>query len=350
MLTRGHFIGAVVDRLSEVGYQAKSRSALGLTDLNRYAEIFFRDLLNCIYGYSLTNANIERCNAPGIDLIDRQRRLGIQVTATKTSDKINETLRVAQGLAEKPDKILILIIGQKQSSYDGLDQDLCRLTNFSKANILDMDDLCKGAMDLEIDRVAATHSLVEANTRQLKIELETPRADGSFPTSALEYFERVSKPTLSDCTIYHNYLVDRSKKKRTKYDLSLTESTENVDDLISRLRRLPRVTREVLSWLIEHRDRREDSAECGCITYAYVTKMSRWDGLQDDLRLLNHEGLASYNEPDYDGEIATLTIRLGGNSDYFWEEFTDFIETNQIGYLNPLIHLDFSTFGPAPSK
>jgi hypothetical protein len=108
------------------------------------------------------------------------------------------------------------------------------------------------------------------------------------------------------------------------------------------------VSREVLAWLIEHRDPRLEDAEHGTISYAYVQKMSRWDGLDDDLRLLDNEGLVSYNDPDWEGGMPTLSIRLGGETDYFWDEFTAFVEGNRIGYINPIVHLDYRSFGPKP--
>lgn len=43
MMTRGYFIGQVIDELTAVSQQVKSRAGLQLFDLNRYLEDFFKD-------------------------------------------------------------------------------------------------------------------------------------------------------------------------------------------------------------------------------------------------------------------------------------------------------------------
>ena len=46
MITRGHLIGEIVDGLTSISQQVSTRCQLGLTDLNRYLEDFFKDYLN----------------------------------------------------------------------------------------------------------------------------------------------------------------------------------------------------------------------------------------------------------------------------------------------------------------
>lgn len=46
MITRGHYIGEIVDELSAISEQVKLRNKLGMTDLTVIVENFFRDLLN----------------------------------------------------------------------------------------------------------------------------------------------------------------------------------------------------------------------------------------------------------------------------------------------------------------
>ena len=118
MITRGHLIGEILDELSNIGNQVNTRNGLGLTDLNRHLENFFKQVLNSIFNLKLENLNAERSNNPGIDLGDRVNRAAFQITSTKTSDKINETLKsMTQEHLSEFDKIRVLIIGKKQGSY-----------------------------------------------------------------------------------------------------------------------------------------------------------------------------------------------------------------------------------------
>ena len=125
MITRGHFIGQIIDELSEISHQVDTRCALGLTDLNRHLENFFKDVLNTILGLNLVNLNAERSNNPGLDLGDRAAKTAFQITSIKTSPKVNGTLeKVTDDDLKTYDAIRVLIIGKKQGSYT-LDSSCC---------------------------------------------------------------------------------------------------------------------------------------------------------------------------------------------------------------------------------
>ncbi|WP_336273383.1 SMEK domain-containing protein [Vreelandella indica] len=68
MITRGHLIGEIFDELTSIAQQVFTRCQLGLTDLNRYLEDFFKDYLNEVLSLSLVNLNNERGNEPDLDL------------------------------------------------------------------------------------------------------------------------------------------------------------------------------------------------------------------------------------------------------------------------------------------
>lgn len=64
----------------------------GLLDENKVMEDIMCEILNRVYGWKLNNLNTKRQNFPGIDLGDAQIGLGVQVTADKTSAKLQHTL------------------------------------------------------------------------------------------------------------------------------------------------------------------------------------------------------------------------------------------------------------------
>ena len=68
MTARGAFIGPIIDDLDTISSRVRARSKLGLTDLNRVLEDFFKELLNHVFKANLTNLNEARRNAPGLDL------------------------------------------------------------------------------------------------------------------------------------------------------------------------------------------------------------------------------------------------------------------------------------------
>lgn len=64
----------------------------GRTDIVVDAEHIFRDLLNTMYGYNLTNANQTRANYPAVDLIDAEHGVAVQITSTNARQKADRTV------------------------------------------------------------------------------------------------------------------------------------------------------------------------------------------------------------------------------------------------------------------
>ncbi len=62
--------------------------------LNRavLSEIFYCDFLNVLMGWKLESANIERKNAPGIDLIDKTHKVAVQISLTCDHEKIQSSI------------------------------------------------------------------------------------------------------------------------------------------------------------------------------------------------------------------------------------------------------------------
>lgn len=85
MITRGYYIGEIVDEFAAISAQVKMRNSLGLTGLTIYAENFVKEILNVLLKTNLTNLNADRSNEPGLDLGDESAGWGIQVTTKSSS-------------------------------------------------------------------------------------------------------------------------------------------------------------------------------------------------------------------------------------------------------------------------
>lgn len=78
----------LIDYADEVNNLVSS----GRTDIVVDAEHVFRDLLNTMYGYNLTNANQTRANFPAVDLIDGEHGVAVQITSTNARQKADRTV------------------------------------------------------------------------------------------------------------------------------------------------------------------------------------------------------------------------------------------------------------------
>ena len=95
------------------------------------SEDLYCDLLNTAFEYKLQNMNWVRDNFPAIDLGDDDKRLAVQVTSTKTPDKVKNTLKrfFDHGLNKKYDRLIVLIAGQaehknEKGEYQGVELEI----------------------------------------------------------------------------------------------------------------------------------------------------------------------------------------------------------------------------------
>ena len=79
----------ISDKLAFLSSKVEINNSQNLYDINKICENIFLHLLNCTYDYQLEDANrVFYSNFPAIDSIDHKNKLVIQVTSTKTTQKI----------------------------------------------------------------------------------------------------------------------------------------------------------------------------------------------------------------------------------------------------------------------
>lgn len=85
-------IECVLGGLTELAANVALRAMMNLTDLHVHSENFYAGLLKIVYGWNLRNANAEKQNAEGIDLVDDESKIIVQVTGTCSKPKIDHSL------------------------------------------------------------------------------------------------------------------------------------------------------------------------------------------------------------------------------------------------------------------
>lgn len=83
MISRGKYIGEIVDATSLLQSKIATRASLGFFDINKFCEDFACELLNIVHNYNLSNLNSERSNEAGMDLGDKEKRIAFQITSDK---------------------------------------------------------------------------------------------------------------------------------------------------------------------------------------------------------------------------------------------------------------------------
>lgn len=91
-MNRTKYFNYIEEKLGTLAYRINLKGKLNILDLHNHSENFYVDLLNCIYGYDLSNANKIKQNVEAIDLIDTTNKYVLQVSATNTKTKVDGAL------------------------------------------------------------------------------------------------------------------------------------------------------------------------------------------------------------------------------------------------------------------
>jgi len=341
MISRGYFIGQIIDDLSDVSSRIDARCAIGLTDLNIYAEDFYSRILNEVLDLNLSNLNLhEGSNNPGLDLGDATAGTAFQITSNATLQKVRKTLeKIDDKSLETYPTIYIFVAGKKQGSYAlGADETHVLRTKFKLDHIWDHSDLTKALVDLPLDRLQRLHKLITDEVARVKIELEIPRSDGTYPTSILNYVEEIPLARIGDCSSFE------SSEGGGLFD-DAAEAKECFERLSKRLSALPRITRECLGIIID----RGAHGSFGSRDDIYINgdalmKIVRSPDLEGDINILIEQSFLQHNEPFGSRLSYYFTVQFPGTPSAFELSFSEYLKTKKLSAVKVLGSLDFSAF------
>ena len=186
------------------------------------------------------------------------------------------------------EKINILIIGQKQTSYT-IEQKLLENVGFDlSTDIIDLDRLLKEIVVLEMDKLDEIFSLFKREFGALRIELEPVDKEGNYESS-----------------IYHNIeqIPDKKPENAKKLTDRFNDEYFNYNELIETYRKLasaPRFTRELISIIAERgecKNFNHDFDEWGILPQklCHIVRMTD-NEIQNELAILLDAGLIYYGE------------------------------------------------------
>ena len=92
MMNRELYMKSITEKLTLYKLETSELDKINLYDINITSENFYAGLLNLIMGWNLRNVNFSEKNTPGIDLVDDDNKITVQVTSNNTSDKIKHTI------------------------------------------------------------------------------------------------------------------------------------------------------------------------------------------------------------------------------------------------------------------
>lgn len=174
MIKKEPLIKEIIEIFTKEKINIKTLTEQGLLDEHNYWEDIVCHLLNLTFGYDLANLNKKKKNYPGIDLGDSDSGTGVQVSATKTSAKINKSLKMIaeHKVYDKFPHFIMFVLGEKQASYT-IDSFDSRITFDKDSDIWDFDYLISEIRELNFDEVKEIHDYLNRElNRQQKDEFQ----------------------------------------------------------------------------------------------------------------------------------------------------------------------------------
>lgn len=178
-MNRTRYYNYIEEKLNFLAYRIEKRGKINLLDLNIHSETFFAELFNILYDYNLVNLNFIKQNSEGIDLVDTRNKIIIQVSATCTKEKIENSLNKGIYLFYKDYNFKFISISKEVSNK-------LRITEFenpynlifdSQKDILDSTTLLRYILNLEIDKQKILFEFIK---KELGEEISTVKVDSNL--------------------------------------------------------------------------------------------------------------------------------------------------------------------------
>ena len=111
---------SIASDMAWLEYEVKHRNAMKLYDINKHSEVIYCDLLNEVFGWNLVQANTPKNpNCKGIDLIDDNAKMFVQVSSEATKQKVEDTIaKISDQSKYDGFKLYFLFISEKSKDID----------------------------------------------------------------------------------------------------------------------------------------------------------------------------------------------------------------------------------------
>lgn len=155
--------------LTIINLQAEQSASCNLQSDLVHLEDTFLELLNCVYGWHLINANTVKDNYPGIDLIDRSAKVCVQGTADTSPKKVASTLKNKEmaSLAEQGYTLYFCYIGaQHEKVRKRTPRNPHGVSYNPKSNSILTKDILKAFNSLTIERQEEALCILRREVRE----------------------------------------------------------------------------------------------------------------------------------------------------------------------------------------
>ena len=189
--------------------------------LNIHAENYFRDVFNFVFNKNFENANFFERSAKSIDLVDHKAKKAIQITTTKTSDKIYKTFDILKRDSYSDYAVEVYYLLEKPKPNSSTKD------KFFNEYGVDLDDVLKSDSDFisEIENLE-TNRLIELSEKYFNKKVVRYTDDAALELACRQLISDM--PSVTPSFIIDYNLVDPPEK------ISINKVSERVSNEIIR--------------------------------------------------------------------------------------------------------------------
>jgi hypothetical protein len=199
LMNRSSYFDYIEEKLNLLAVRIQSKGKLNILDLHIHSENFYPYFLNRLYGWQLSNMNLFKQNVEGIDLIDETNQLIIQISATNTKQKVENSLN----------KIIFKQYSKYTFKFISIAYDSDNLRNMTfenpynilfnpKIDIIDKKSILNNVLALDIDNQKNIFHFVQ---KELGNEVDFTKLDSNMAT----IINILAKENLSDIISTNNF-------------------------------------------------------------------------------------------------------------------------------------------------
>jgi len=176
-MNRSVHFNFIEEKLDFLARRIDMRGRLNILDFHIHAEIFYRDFLNLLFDWNLVKT--EHNNEAGIDLIDKSKRIVVQVSATASKQKIESALSKELGIYSDYSFKFISISKDAGKLRDKTYSNPHQLIFSPSEDIYDVSSLLKLIQELKIEKQKELKFFLE---KELQSEPDPEKVESNLAT------------------------------------------------------------------------------------------------------------------------------------------------------------------------
>lgn len=176
-MNRSIYFNFIESQINNLVRSIESRGKLNILDYHIHSESFYSHFLNLLYGWNLRNLNVINQNSAGIDLIDTDNKIVIQVSATATKQKVESALGKNLKKYDGYNFKFLLISKEGTSLRTNVFANSNGLNFSPKDDIIDVESLLKDILNLSIERQKAIFEFVK---KELKSDPDPEKLESNL--------------------------------------------------------------------------------------------------------------------------------------------------------------------------